>query len=291
MSPDPHVLPPDPYAEENEKIINSVIHEFKQLEFADPITGITLKYNLFVPRNYDPWEKYPLLLFIHDMGNIGDDPLITLRQGIGGVIWASPSEQAKHECFVVAPQYPHPIVNDRSETAVELDTTVNLVHDLCKRYSVDTNRLYTTGQSMGCMSSIAMMIKHPDLFAAALLVAGQWDPQAMADLSHANLWIVVSEGDLKAFPGMNASLEVLEKAGAKISRSCWNAQAGDQEMAENVRKLANEGCSIKYSTLIKGTVVPPGFPDDGITNHIFTWRIAYRIEGIRDWLFTQVKKQ
>jgi len=27
--------------------------------------------------------------------------------------------------------------------------------------------------------------------------------------------------------------------------------------------------------------------DDGGSNHICTWRIAYTIEGVRDWLFTQ----
>jgi predicted peptidase len=49
---------------------------------------------------------------------------------------------------------------------------VDLVHTVADQYNVDKNRIYTTGQSMGCMSSIAMDIKNPDLFAASLLVVG-----------------------------------------------------------------------------------------------------------------------
>jgi hypothetical protein len=77
--------------------------------------------------------------------------------------------------------------------------------------SIDQNRLYTTGQSAGCMASIAFNIKYPDLFAASLLVAGQWNFQAMAGMIHNNIWIIVSEGDQRAFPGMNAAIAVWEK--------------------------------------------------------------------------------
>jgi predicted peptidase len=50
-----------------------------------------------------------------------------------------------------------------------------------------------------------------------------------------------------------------------------------------------EGNNIKYSVLKKGTVVPAGMNDDGGSNHVCTWRIAYNIEGVRDWLFMQKK--
>jgi predicted peptidase len=41
--------------------------------------------------------------------------------------------------------------------------------------------------------------------------------------------------------------------------------------------------------LQKGTVVPAGQTDDGGNNHINSWRIAYAIDGIRDWIFRQHK--
>ena len=105
-------------------------------------------------------------LFIHDAGVTSAETKTTLIQGLGAVIWATPSEQAKHECFVLAPQYNTVMVNDQSEASNDLDIVVNLIADLESRYTIDKNRLYTTGQSMGCMSSIALNIKYPDLFTA-----------------------------------------------------------------------------------------------------------------------------
>ena len=203
----------------NDKRINLVVDDFKQFEFKDAETGKTLKYNLFVPKNYDPNKSYPLVMFIHDAGVVGTETKATLMQGNGATVWASPSEQAKREAFVLAPQYETVIVNDQSEMTVEGDITVRLLNAVIGQYNVDKNRLYTTGQSMGCMTSIALNIKYPDLFAASFLVAGQWDAAKVSPLAKDKLWIIVSEGDTKAFPGMNAITAALEKEGAKVSRA------------------------------------------------------------------------
>jgi len=180
-------------------------------------------------------------------------------------------------------------VNDNSEATRELGATVDLVRALVSRYSIDRNRVYATGQSMGCMASIEMLIRYPDMFAAALLVAGQWDATRMSSLTEANLWVIVAEGDRRAFPGMNASMAALEAAGARISRATWNGRATREEFAVEVSKMVAEGNTIKYTVLGRGTVVPEGLPDDGRNNHVHTWRIAYAIEGVRDWLFAQAK--
>lgn len=279
----------DPVAVASTKVVNLVVDDFKQFEFKDPKTGKTLKYNLFIPKNYVKGKVYPLVMFIHDAGVCGDQTDLTLIQGNGAVIWATPSEQTKHECFVLAPQYSKVIVNDQSEITEEGDMTINLINSITSQYSIDKKRIYATGQSMGCMTSIALNVKYPDLFAASFLVAGQWDPTVVAPMAKDKLWIIVSEGDLKAFPGMNAITAVLESSGAKVSRATWNGQSTPAEFAAAVGKMIAEGSAIHYASLKKGTVVPAGMNDNGGSNHVCTWRIAYNIEGIRDWLFKQEK--
>jgi predicted peptidase len=274
----------------NNKEINPIVDDFLKFEFQDPKTGKILKYNLFIPKNYDKNKSYPLVTFIHDAGTVGTDTDITLIQGLGAVIWASTEEQAKHEAFVLAPQYSNVIVNDNFEITDDGDTTIDLINFITNQYSIDKNRLYITGQSMGCMSSIALNIKYPDMFTALFLVAGQWDPEPMKVLSHKNIWIVVSEGDQKAFPGMNASLAEMKTAGAKINTAFWNGRAGKSEMDENVKKMIEENTNIKYTVLKTGTVIPQDQDQNAGNYHRYTWQIAYTIEGIRDWLFTQIKK-
>lgn len=270
-------------------VVNSVADDFKPLEYKDAKTGDTLKYNLFTPKNYDPKKSYPLVLFMHDAGTSSDVIDTTLAQGLGAISWASPEDQAKHEAFVLAPQYSTPIVNDNSEASSFLDTTIDLVNDLAGRYSVDRDRLYVTGQSGGAMMLIAMNIKRPDLFAASFIVAGQWDPATVAPLARKKLWIIVSEGDLKAYPGENAITAALEKEGAKISRAVWDGTSTPDAFATLVSSMDAQNTPINYVALKKGTVVPPGQDDDGGSNHVNTWRIAYTIDGIRDWIFKQHK--
>jgi predicted peptidase len=278
---------PDADAMENDKQKTLIVDDFLKLEFKDSKTATTLKYNLFVPKKYNRKQSYPMVMFIHDAGVIGDESDIALIQGLGAVIWATPSEQAKHDCFVLAPQFSTVSTDDPERH----ETIVHLIDSIVNQYNIDKNRLYATGQSMGCMLSIAISIKYPDLFAASLLVAGQWDAQAMSVLADKKMWIIVSEGDTRAFPGMNASLAVMEAAGTKISRAKWNARAGEAETAANVRKMIEEGNNIKYAVFEKGTSWPVDQEQlqSGRNEHMQTWKIAYAIEGVRDWLFAQKK--
>lgn len=144
----------------NTAVKNLVVDDFVQRTY-EHASGRSLTYNLFVPKGYDPAKRYPLVNFMHDAGVTGSDPMRTLVQGNGAVIWAEPTQQAKHEAFVIAPQFPEQFVNDSDEEAGYLDVVVDLIRELSQEFSIDTNRLYTTGQSGGGMLSIAIMIKYP----------------------------------------------------------------------------------------------------------------------------------
>lgn len=252
-----------------------------------------LKYNLFIPKNYDSSKKYPLVLFIEDAGVLGQDTRIALAQGIGAVIWTKPEEQKRHECFVLAPQLPGPtITNDEFEASEELETIKKLLDTIVKNYSIDENRIYGTGQSMGCMATCELNIRYPDLFAACLLVGGQWNPETMVKCVNKNLWITVAEGDEKAFPINNQVTENMEKAGAKIGRYRWDAKKSPKELDEDVKEALKDDCNIRYTVFEGDSVLPdeidPHLPLP-LQFHTNTWRVAYTIQGLRDWLLSMTK--
>ena len=270
-----------------------IVEDFKQFEFKDPKTGLTLGYNLYIPKNYDKNKKYPLVLFIHDAGPTDlKETVVALIQGNGAIVFASPEEQDKHEAFVLAPKYNKKVVDDNGNIDPLLDTTLNLLTYLTKEYSIDTNRLYTTGQSMGGMMSIVMNFRQPDLFAASYLVACQWNPDVVASMAKNNIWITISTGDEKAFPGMNAITDTLKKNGAKVAYGSWKGTYTSEEFAKGVNNMLKENANINYSTLEKGTVIPKDIVETSKGGeHIYTWTVAYNIEGIRDWLFSQRKNK
>ena len=246
-----------------------------------------LRYNLFVPKGYDARRSYPLVLFMHDAGATSEVTRTTLLQGLGAIAWASPEDQAKRPCFVLAPQYAEIIADDDSRTSNALDATINLIKSLAGQYGIDRRRLYTTGQSGGCMMSIAMGIKYPEFFAASFYVAGQWDPTLVAPLAKQKLWILVSQDDDKAFPGQNAIAAALAKNGARISRAEWGGTWSAAQFRSAFDKIDSEDSPINYVTFRKGTVIPPGDSTAGASGHRNTWRVAYAIAPIREWIFRQ----
>ena len=224
-----------------------VADDFKQQEFVSPFTGQVLPYNIFLPKDYNPEENYPLVLFIHDAGVASGPITHTLYQGNGATSWAEPEAQVRHKCIVVAPEYPVITVDDNWNYSHHLDATIALLKDLQRKYSVDSTRIYTTGQSMGCMSSIVMLLKEPKLFAGALLVAGKWNPSLMAPLAQQNIWIISCEGDQSSNTLQGQAVETWRKMSHPVTESTWNMTSSIEELSKEAENMSSEGhhlCSL-----------------------------------------------
>ncbi|MEV6167205.1 alpha/beta hydrolase-fold protein [Streptomyces sp. NPDC051954] len=267
-----------------DKVVNLIVDDFQQFTYDDSATGQTLKYNLFVPMNYDPRKRYPLVLFMHDASVVNVATEGPLVQGLGAVCWASPEDQARHECFVLAPEYGSVVVDDTYKPSTLFDATAGLVEAVTKKYSVDENRRYTTGQSMGAMMSLGLNIKYPDLFAAAFIVAGQWPSEQAAPLADKNLWILVSQDDDKSYSGENAITKVIQEQGTEVGTAVWDGQSTAAQFAADVRNLEKQKAPVNYASFQTGTTVAAG---SGTSAHMGTWQIAYTIPGIRDWIMRQ----
>ena len=251
-----------------------VADDFKQKEFVSPYTGQTLPYNIYLPDDYSPEQKYPLVLFIHDAGVASNETKQPLYQGNGATSWAEPEAQARHKCIVVAPEYPYITVDDNFNYSHHLDATIALIKDLQTRYSIDSTRIYTTGQSMGCMSSIVLMLKEPDLFAGALLVAGKWKPELMKPLAKQNVWIISCEGDVSSNTLQSQAVELWRNEGNKVTEATWDMTLPKEQLSKEADKMRREGSHLLFTHLTGG-------------NHRATWFVAYGITSVQEWLFEQ----
>lgn len=251
-----------------------VADDFQQMEFVSPYTGQVLPYNLYLPDDYRPDVQYPLVLFIHDAGVASGPVTQTLYQGNGATSWAEPEAQARHKCIVVAPEYPVITVDDNWNYSHHLDATIALLKDLQARYSIDPKRIYTTGQSMGCMSSIVLMLKEPDLFAGALLVAGKWNPELMGPLDRQNIWIISCEGDASSNTLQGQAVAAWRSQGSEVTEATWDMTLPPGQLSAEADKMRAEGRHLLFTHLTGG-------------NHRATWFVAYGIAGVQDWLFEQ----
>ena len=263
--------------------INKIVDKFQQEHFED------IDYNLFVPDDYDSAQSYPLVLFIHDAGVMGESPLIALEQGIGATIWACPENQAKHPCFIVAPQHAKelPITNDDYEATEDLETIKTICDELQKHFNIDPKRIYVTGQSMGFMSSLELMIRYPGYFAAGLVPAGHWDIQRTAKLWDKNVWMFISAED-RGGVRMFALPDAIRAIGGYLGEYTWSADQSIEALCEQVEEAKKDGNSFRLTVFPGNTIWRFNQPDR--TNgggHNGTWHLVYRLEALREWLFEQ----
>ena len=95
--------------------------------------------------------------------------------------------------------------------------TARFVRAMQSKYSVDTKRVYGTGQSIGAMTVMTLAAAHPDLFTAEMIVSGQWDPAELEGLTKAKFVYTAAGGDAKASGGQTVVETILKKAGVAYS--------------------------------------------------------------------------
>jgi predicted peptidase len=153
-----------------------------------------LPYRLYVPRDYDQSKKYPLVLFLHGGGGVGTDNLTQIQGGNGALInmFTRKETQSAYPCFVVAPQAGPPngwLEYDYKTPSPDLLLVLDLLVNLRDTFSIDTNRLYIVGQSLGGYAIYALVARQPALFAAAVPICGGGDPSQGARLASVPFWV------------------------------------------------------------------------------------------------------
>lgn len=65
-----------------------------------------------------------------------------------------------------------------------------MIQRIKKTYTVDTNRIYVTGMSMGGYGTFRFVAKYPDLVAAAAPLCGGGETNTGQSLSKVPLWVM-----------------------------------------------------------------------------------------------------
>jgi predicted peptidase len=221
-----------------------------------------------------------------DASTAGKEVTAPLTQGYGALEFASNRDQQKHPSFVLVPQYTDWAVQDDWSTTDEVEMTIRLLQTVCKEYNVDTNRLYTTGQSMGGMMSFYFNITYPDLFAASLFVSSQWDTSKMQDFGKKHFFYIVAGGDQKASGGMRDLAKVLKENNARVDSASWSAKLPSAEQEKLAEELIARDGNINFIRWEAGSVLPES--GKGM-EHMASFDYGYKIEAVRDWLFMQSK--
>lgn len=140
---------------------------------------ISLNYILDLPK--DTNKPFPLILFLHGAGERGTD--------LDKVKAHSPftyKNLMTEEVAILAPQCPEGVYWDTK-------AVYELLQNIIKNYSVDQDRIYLTGLSMGGWGSWKLADEHPEIFAAIAPVCGPLNrptlSRACEKLADKPIWI------------------------------------------------------------------------------------------------------
>jgi poly(3-hydroxybutyrate) depolymerase len=217
----------------------------------------TVQYRIFIPKNYDPKKKYPLVLFHHGGGGAGDDNKRNLESACVRE-WILPEVQVNNPCFIVAPQFPGKKSKSVIDGTFSMRGTIQTIHEILdsleKEFSIDMNREYVTGLSFGGECTWMSLVERPDRFAAGVPICGT---DGYTDLTVEERAEKVAQVPLWIFHG-----DADEVVSVEVSRKI-------------VKALRDAGGNPKYTEY-------PGVNHD-------SWSRAYRDPELVNWLFAQEK--
>ncbi|MBQ7371521.1 MAG: prolyl oligopeptidase family serine peptidase [Blautia sp.] len=271
---------------ELQEMISEVKDQFTTGAYTDEESGLTVPYDLYLPQDYDESRNYPMVVFIGDATTVGTDLEYSLTQGWGGIVWATEEEQEKQEAIVLVPVFPETVIDDNNGASKSdyLLLIPRMIEAVSQEYAVDTDRIYGTGQSMGAMATLYTAANYPELYAAVLIVDGQWDTSELSGLETQNMVYIAAGGDQKASQGQADVKAMLDNLGVSYAQAeGWDAQAEAEDLAGLCEELFSEGESINFITWEAGTVLN----GSNGSEHMASFDYAYKLSAVRDWLFEQ----
>lgn len=152
----------------------------KHLSVYSDQSGFTMPYHLYLPKNYNQNEKYPVILYFHGASAKGNTNQKTAEHLDP---FYNKNAKTLSEAIVIAPQCPQngdaiwgsyagwwKYNNDGKGT---LDVAMRLVEDVVfEKYNCDSNRFYVMGISMGGEATWKTLEKYGEKIAAAVPICG-----------------------------------------------------------------------------------------------------------------------
>ncbi len=137
--------------------------------------GSPFEYYVQLPPEYDPFRRYPTVVTLHGARS---SPLHQIDWWAG----APDSEKntrrgqaARHGYIVIAPAWGTEHQRQYDYSAREHLAVLNSLRDASRRFSIDTDRVFLSGHSMGGDAAWDIALAHPDLWAGVIPVVAVAD--------------------------------------------------------------------------------------------------------------------
>lgn len=160
----PPVEPPTPVANKP---------GYYEIETIGLVKEQPVTYFLQLPPGYDPHRRYPAIVTLHGEATNAEkqinwwagDWVKGMRMG----------QAARYGYIVIAPQWTEAHQTRYGYSNREHVAILNPLRDACRRFSIDTDRVFLSGHSIGGDAAWDIGLAHPDLWAGVIPIVARAD--------------------------------------------------------------------------------------------------------------------
>ncbi len=177
------------------------------------------QYLAYVPYAYNeqPKTKWPVIIFLHGLGEIGTNLNAVKSHGIPKYL----DNEKRMPCLVFSPQC-------NGGGWWNTNTLEQFLKQVITKYNADPKRIYLTGLSMGGIETWSWAIQNPTLFAAIAPVSANGDPSAVGDLKNTPAWVFHGDQDpVVAYSGDVSMVNALKNDGGNVQFTTINGGKHD----------------------------------------------------------------
>ena len=163
-----------------------------------------------LPKDYDPDQKYPLVIFLHGAGERGED---LEKVAVHGYLKHIKEQDKDYPFILIAPQCPL-----EKYWGCYTESMLAFIDYLYGAYPVDVDRVYLTGLSMGGTGTWMLAMADPKRFAAIAPICGSgiyWNGGCLSKLP-----IMVYHGDCDTAVPIMDSINMI----TSVNKNGGNAQ-------------------------------------------------------------------
>lgn len=132
-------------------------------------------YHIQLPPEYDPYRRYPCIVTLNGAGTTPEQQIDWWAGTFNDRSQMRNGQAARQGYIVIAPKWQKPFQREYEFTLREHASVLFTLRDACQRASIDTDRVFLSGHSMGGDAAWDLGLSHPDIWAGIIPIVANAD--------------------------------------------------------------------------------------------------------------------
>lgn len=131
-------------------------------------------YYVQLPPEYDSYRRYPAVVTLQGSGTTAEQQVDWWAGSWADGGWRA-GQAARHGYIVIAPHWTKEHQRTYEYSARAHAAVLGSLRDACKRFAIDTDRVFLSGHSIGGDAAWDIALAHPDLWAGVIPIVARSD--------------------------------------------------------------------------------------------------------------------